>query len=99
MAFWKPISKHTRIKDRNQKSWKTVLTKRKIQDMKFVGRDINCIMVVLLRQVGPDGMYLFNTQYGNIDDEDEDEEMDDEDEDNDDNDEDDDDDDNQNHFL
>ncbi len=58
--------------------------------MKFVGNEINLIRKVLLIQIGPDGMYLHNTQYGN--DDDDDEEMEDDD------DEDDEDDDEDNHI-
>ncbi len=54
-----------------------IKTKQRKQNMKFVGKEIDLIRKVLLIQVGPDGMYLYNTQYGNEDDDDE--EMDDDD--------------------
>jgi hypothetical protein len=55
-----------------------IKTKQRKQNMKFVGKEIDLIKKILLIQVGPDGMYLYNTQYGNEDDDDE-EEMDDDD--------------------
>lgn len=69
-----------------------ILMERKIQNIKFVGNEINLIRKVLLIQVGADGMYLYNTQYAN--DDDDDEEM----EDDDDEDDEDDDEDNHNNF-
>ncbi len=84
MVYWKLILEHIHIKDQQQKYLMKIQRKRKIQNMKFVWRKINLIRNILLIQVGPDGMYIHNTQYGN---EDDDEDMEDDDDGGDDNDE------------